>query len=485
MGLKTLISSTAVWVHKKLKPDDFYAVEQPDYGWDKLIKSFSDPAYKIAPTAYQTILSTDVIMSPLTKFAERMSGMSLTVVGSGKRRDKLQEIVDAAIGVGDALYWLSFAKVEGVRFLQHRAVLDADREMYIPDFRGCGARKWKAGGTIYWKGWQSDVDSPKESIGKLEEQNTGTDALDKASATGKWYNRKDFTVFRPGIGTNPEGDIDIILEYFLLAESARLLDKAMRVYADRYQLPREMLKEMIDKLRPDEMSARMRSGAAKIKQSDARQRMTMSAETAITLMEPSGTTWQFLTEYRTILEKRAYRLIFGEDLSMGGGSDGDRGGKEQGAKESFSGIVSFGKKIADALTTDWFEWLQELNDSFLPKLKKDEPKPYLDLRPSAEKQRLTVAELVQVADRFIPVNTNDVYATLGLDRPEGVPDVMTWAQLQKSQEPTDGKPGSKDQPSSTGDSSQRKDRPVPDSGMPAAAPQKDSNDLRNVKKDSA
>lgn len=480
MGLKVLIGSVAEWAHKKLKPDDFAQVEQAEFGWKNLIKSFADPAYKVSADAYRTILSTDVIQFPLSKFCERMSGMSLTVVGTGKRRDKLQEIVDAAIGVGDALAWLSGAKVEGVRFLQHRAVLDEKREMYIPDFRGCGARKWKAGGTMYWRGWAADQENPKESLGKLEEQAANSDPEDKESAKPKWYNRKDFTVFRPGAGTNPEGDTDIILEFFLLAESARLLDKAMRVYADRYQLPREMLKEMIDKLRPDELSSRMRTGAAKIKQSDARQRMTMGAETVIELLEPKGTTWQFLTEYRTILEKRAYRLIFGEDLSLGGGSDGDRGGKEQGAKESYSGIVSFGRKIADALTTDWFEWLQELNDEFLPKLKGDEPKPYLDLRPSAEKQRLTVAELVQVAAHHIPVNAADVYATLGLDRPEGVEDVFTWESLKPTAE---GEPGSDDQPSSTGESMQRKDRPVPDSGMPAAAPQKDSNDLRNVKKD--
>ena len=490
MGLRTIWSQTTEWVRKRLSTDEFAQVEQPEMGnWRGLIKSYEDAAYKLNPDAYRTMLAQDAIAYPMQKFAERLSGMTLTVVGTGKRRDKLQEIINAASGVGDMLAWFAYAKIEGVRFMSHRATFDEKSEMFIPDFRGCGARKWKAGGTMYWEGWEADQERPEKAIGKLEEQSLG-DARDKDSAAPKWFDRKDWTVFRPGAGTSPEGDLDLIKQFYLLAESAQLLDKAMRVYADRYQLPREMLKEMIDKLRPDEYVSRMSAGAAKIKQSNSRQRMTMGAETVIELLEPKGTTWGFLTEYRAILEKRSYRLIFGEDLSLGGGEGGDRGGKELGNKEATSSIVAFGNRIADCLTEDWLPWVEQVNDAILPKLKSSEPRPYLELRPVADKQKMSIAELAQIATIRIPMTKEDVYATIGKDCPPGAPDVFTWENLTPANGEDggtnpDGSPKQPEgMPSNSGDSTQRKDREQKDSNMPAQRPQKDSNDLRNLKRDS-
>jgi hypothetical protein len=480
-ALKNVWESTKKWTVSKFKPEEFQYQELPDLGvWADIIKSWGDDAYKIDSKAYKTMLKNDVVLQPLMEFSERMSGMQLTVVGSGNLRDELQKIVDAASGVGDALAWLCGAKVEGVRFLQHRAVFDEDTEYYIPDFRGCGARKWKAGGVIYWEGWRQDQLNPERSIGKVSELTGNADDPQIAKdQVGRWYDRTQWTVFRPGAGTNPEGDIDHVLQLFLLAESAQLLDKAMRIYADRYSLPRELIKEMLDSLRPDEMSTRLRSAADKAARSSGRRRSAMSQETAIELLEPKGATWEFLTQYREVLERRSIKLIWGNDLATTSTEGGDRGGKDIGDKQKFAQLAAYGNKICDALSNDWLPWLIKLNDGSsgkkLPRLKSNEPRPYLALRPAAEKQRLTVPELKQVADMKIPLNAVDVYATLGVDRPEGAPDVFDWKEVNPA--PTGF------QASPNGEGEQRPDRKQGDGGdvkPEDTKPQKNEDDLRNV-----
>jgi len=481
-AIRNIWESTKGWVSRKFEPDEFQYQDLPDLGvWKDLIKSWEDDAYKIDSKAYKTLWKNDVILQPIMEFSERMSGMQLTVVGSGKLRDELQSIVDAASGVGDALSWFCGAKIEGVRFMQHRAVFDEDLEYFIPDFRGCGARKWKSGGVIYWEGWRQDQINPDRSIGKVSELVGNADDPQIAKdQVGKWFKRDEWTVFRPGAGTNPEGDIEHVLQLFLLAESAQLLDKAMRIYADRYSLPRELIKEMLDRLRPDEMTTRLRSAADKAARSSGRRRTSMSQETAIELLEPKGATWQFLTEYRSTLERRAIKIIWGNDLATSSLEGGDRGGKDIGDKQKFAQLAAYGQKICDALSNDWLPWLISLNDGSsggkkLPKLKKGEPRPYLALRPAAEKQRLTVPELKQVAEMKIPLNAVDVYATLGVDRPEGAPDVFDWADMNPAPAGFQASPN--------GEGEQRPDRKPGDPGDMDKGKDTGRNpqdDLRNV-----
>lgn len=474
--ITNLIYNVRDWTARKLKPDEFAFMPQPEWGWGRgLLKSWDDPAYAIDVKAYQTLLRQDAVQQPMHKFADRLSGMRLTVVGKGKRRDELQKIVSSASGVGDMLYWMAFAKIEGARFVRNRFRFDPRTEYYVPDFRGCGARKWKAGGNIYWKGWHGDMDNPKKSIGKVEEVSNG-DPGEQMDAKGVWYDRSEWTVFRPGAGANPEGETDVTLMLWRLARMGQHLDKAMEIYADRYSLPREIVEPMLKMLRPDEMSARLTSAANKIKKSDARQRMVKSPETLLKLMEPQGATWEFLTEYRKLIERRAHKLIFGEDLSSGGQESGDRGGRDQSEKQLWASLSSFGAKLADALSDDWLQRLQEVNEDQLPRLKKGEPEPYLELRPVVGKERLTIAELNTIGMLKIPMYADDVYQTIGKDKPEEAPDVFEWDVA----DPVDAVP------SNTGDAFQRGDRKQDDSGdigPDDTRKQNPSEDQRNVEKE--
>src|SRR5690606_24593716 len=135
------------------------------------------------------------VMQPMDKLAKRIGGMKVEVVGTGERRDRLQYYVDQATGFGDALEWLAWAEVEGLRFLWNRADWDKNEEIFIPDFRGCGRMKWKAGGNFYWTGWGDN------RVAKLQET-YGVNTTDVEDAKPQWYDRKQAVVFRPGAGDN-------------------------------------------------------------------------------------------------------------------------------------------------------------------------------------------------------------------------------------------------------------------------------------------
>ena len=478
---KVIFPSKAILHKKKFAKDEFSETPLPDFGslFGGLLKSWDDPTYSLNAEAYKSLRRNDVVVQPMQKLAERIGSMSLTVVGRGKQRDELQRIVDQTIALGDALAWLAWAHVDGERFLWNRAAFDRETDIWIPDFRGCGRMKWKAGGTWYFSGWEDN------QVGKLEEYQPTNDDKDKASSEAKWMPRERCVVYRPGAGNNPEGEPDTTLQLYLITEMAQLLDKYMRVYAERYALPREMLKAQIEAMRPDEVTSKLRSAAAKMKLANARQRMSMSAMDAIELLEPRGNTWEFLTSFRSLLESRVHRLITGEDLSSGSdGSTGDRGGHESSEKQLNSIAVARGKKIADALTTDWLPFVMRTNRHLLPKRKKDEPKPYLALRPPVEKQRPTIPELVQILDREIPVNTDFIYEVIGTDRPEGQPDVFV---PKPKVNPMQMQQGGGDIPSNKGGDIQRGDREQKDSGIGKddMRKQKKEEDLRNVKKESS
>lgn len=484
-----VLSSIAGIFKKNTEPDDY--PDLPISTWSVLenyLKSYRDPSYDLSSKAYYTMRHNDVILQPMTKLAQKIGSMEVEVVGVGKRRDKLQEYCDQAIGWSDILEWMAWAVVEGVRFSWSNAYLDDDLGYWIPDFRGCGRVKWKAAGDGYspwhWTGWEDN------RILKLEEYASTGVGPEVESAKAKEYDRNQVVVFRPGAGNNPEGETEHILQMYLLAEAAQLLDKSMRAYAERYGLPREVYKAMVDLLRPDEMTTTMQQHAAKMKLSRGRRRMATTSQDALEIIEPNNNTWQFLTEYRKILEARAHKLITGEMQSSGGSQEsGDRGGHDLADKQLNAKAIYVGKKIMDAFTADWLPWIEKLNDHDLPRLKSTEPKPYLALRPPKEKQRPTVAEFIQVYDRGLKFWTDDAYEIMGVRRPPDVPDIIDINETL----PNSGVPGSGSnvnrpdgQPSNEGGAEQRGDRKQDDSGSigPDVTRKQDpKEDQRNIDKE--
>lgn len=476
MALRTYLTPITDLFKAKTKPDSFPDKPLAEFSFGELVKSWPDPSYKVSREAYETLNRADAVMQPMQKFARRIGSMKLEVVGSGKLRDELQRIVDQTVGISDGLEWLAYAEIEGLRFLWNRADFDEEQDIYVADFRGCGRQKWKAGGTFLWTGWEDN------RVLKMREYPTTTAPSEVEAAKEKELDRKQVVVFRPGAGDNPEGDPNKTFQYFLIAEMARLLDKSMAVYQERYSLPREMLKKMLDSLRPDEQQVALSRAVSKMAQSNARGRMAVNAEDAIDLLEPSGATWQFLIQYRRLLEARAHKLITGENLTSDSSGSGDSGSSDLSEKQLNSAAVAFGKKIADALTMDWLPWLMQINAHALPKLKKSEPKPYLVLRAPIEKQRITVQEFLAALEKDIEVTTDEMYEILTLTRPEGVPDTYKMSRDSKAQQGPEGM-----MPSPEGGAEQRPDRQKdpgnPDENPEMNKPQDSNRDDRNMGKE--
>lgn len=483
MGMFDFFSRGAT--KRKVKEDKVADIPQPTF-YDFLrggFKTYADPVTKVARTGYTMMRQSDVISQPMSKLARGVGSMVPAVVGAGKRRDMLQKIVDHTYGFGDMMEWLAWAHVEGVRFawLKAKWVEDFDngKGAWIPDFRGCGRMKVTAGGHYTWEGWHSDV------VGKISELGAiaPTDSKERESAQAATFERERVLVFRPGAGDNPEGDLDVTLQLYLLADAAQELDKFMRLYQERYSVPREVFKKILDRLRPDEYSTVMGNTAAKIRQADhARLRMAMSDSETIEMIEPKGMTWQFLTECRTLLEARGHKLLTGEDISSGGaGKAGERGGHTGGENQFNSTKLSLARKVAEALNNDWLPFVEAANEHLLPRLRTGEDRPTIELRPPIEKRNVTPSEILQGMDRGIEFEEDFVYEVFATRAPrEGVKTITKNFAAEK------GVDANGDVPSSTGQTTQRKDREQNGSNVPKEMTRKrDPNeDSRNIQKDS-
>lgn len=425
---------------------------------------FSDPVLRLNRKAYELIRRTDVIAQPMNKKARRIGMMTPVVVGRGKRCEQLQEIIDQTRGMPDALEYLAWAEPEGWRGIWINGYAVESRGFVAPDLLGGGIDRYQVGGVAVWDGWTED------NIARVE-QSAQPDS-DKASAA--LVDRSRVILFRPGAGMSPEGDTDKAWQLYLIAEAASLLDKAQRVYAERHSIPREILKQMTDALRPDEFQSVLQSAADKLAAVNAYNISAMSSEQILEYLEPSGMTWQFLVEYRRQLESRASKILLDEDTTGNSAATGPAVSSKNSQMQLEVAALSLAKKLCEPLTHDLLGWIEKTNSGYLARLKSDEPIPYIQLRPGVEKVRVTVAEAAQMLDRGWRMPSAYIAELMGHEVPPGTPEVFE----KKAEEPK--MPGDGVQATDENGAPKRQDK-SPD--VPGQEPkQQPNNDLRNATK---
>lgn len=451
-----------------------------------LFPRFQDPVYALNPKAYQTIRRTDAVAQPVQKVAKIVASMNVVAVGKGARRDAVQRSIDSAKGLPDFLEGLCWGVPEGVIFGWMKAYLVKVAEPYFaPDFRSALRRKYNAGGSYLWNGHdysatgEGDVVKANENKMALTWGGAPDDALWRAARKLK---RDRILVFRPGAGNEPEGDLDMAWQLYLIAEAASLLDKSQRVYAERHSLPREVYHKLVDDLRPDEMETVMSEVNEKWKAANARQRMVMPLGDMLKMLEPSGTTWQFLTEYRRQLEERAHKIVCDEFITTMG-SDSPSNSSKVG-KEALSGTAMvWARKISESLNNDLLPFLERIN-SHWPAYASGEPEIYLELRPSSASAKVSVGELVQLMKEKYPLPADRIGEVIGMEvAPELKGKFFTGAAPQPSPFGQSPMPDPLSMPETDEEGKeQRKDRPPEDGPFDPSqtAPRNPLADKRNL-----
>lgn len=381
---------------------------------------FPDALKALNFDAYNLLRRTDVVAQPVNKLAKKVGMFRLVAVGKGARRDAVQRVCDNIRGLTEMLEFLTWAVPEGVRFAWVKG--HWCEQFYAPDLRGGGRIKRNAGGVYIWNGYDYSA-SGNGDIVKIDEglYSFGGGKNESAARKAKTIDRDQVIVFRPGAGSNPEGDLDVGYQLYLVAEAASLLDKAQRVYAERHALPKEIIRKMIDRLRPDEAESVLASAAEKFSKANARQVAAMSASDLIEYLEPKGTTFDFLLQYRQQLEERAARIVTDEFISSMG-SDKPTGSSKAGVDLFELSALSLARKMSEPVGETLLKLIERWNPHFLPAYQDGEPPIYLELRPISPRMKTTVAEIVQMIDRELPLPTDWLYETLGCERDPSLPE---------------------------------------------------------------
>lgn len=381
---------------------------------------FEDLVYSLDPKAYERIRRSDVTAQPMNKLARKVGMMRLVAVGRGKRCKAIQTICDNVRGLSEMLEFLAWAKVEGVRFGWTKGYWCG--QFYAPDLRGGGRMKRNAGGLYLWNGYDYSA-SGEGDVVKIQEfvyWGGGEDQWRKA----KTLDRNHVVVFRPGSGLNPEGDLDVGYQLFLIAQAASELDKAQRLYAERHSLPREVYMKMLSALRPDEQNTVLANTANTMGIANARQALAMPIGDMFELLEPKGTTFQFLLEYRRQLEERASRILTDEFISSMGSNSPSQSSKA-GVDLFELSALSMARQMSEPLGETLLRLMEQWNPHYLPAYEDGEPPIYLELRPISPRMKTTVAEMVQLMDRELPLPTDWLYESLGCERDPSLPDFFT------------------------------------------------------------
>lgn len=436
--------------------------------------SFPDPIVTLDARAYENIRRTDVVAQPVNKLARKVGMFHLVAVGKGKRRDAIQNICNHVRGLGDILEFMTWAIVEGVRFSWVKGYWTGT--FYAPDLRGCGRLKKNAGGAYSWNGFDYS-ESGEGDVVKVEESYMSYGESEQAKRQAKTLDRSRVIVFRPGAGHNPEGDLDIGYQLFLVAEAARELDHAQRTYTDRHALPKQVIRKMMDRLRPDEVDNVLATAADRMRVANARQVMAMSSGDLLEYLEPKGTTFDFLLQYRRQLEERASKIVTDEFITTMGSQSPSQSSK---SGEDLFNVAAFtvARKLSESVSDTLLPLMERWNPHYLPAYEAGEPPIYLELRPISARTKLSVGEMVQVMDREYPLPTDWICENLGCERDPSLPDFFVGKK--PSGFDSFGKNPSQVPPTTEQGGQGRADRHGEESG--AQPPRNPAEDARNLPK---
>ena len=312
---------------------------------------------------------------PMRKLGIRMAALDLVVLGDleSERRKDVQYIIDKVKGITDMLQDIVWGLVEGVIFCQiKKATSPSGGPVFVvPNFFGGVSRKDKAGGPITWDG---------ENLYRTKRTNPQVATPDQHAAN---LPRDQFLVFRPGAGSNPEGDPWFGLVMLEIAEALA----ENRQNSDAYRKRHGKIYHVIEKKLDKGIAANRQSILKSILQRGFKQDAdgnTLSARTPslpgegpnqffgmpvgdmFKLLEPSGATWQFLLDDRRESKAEAHQFVLGQLLTSETRDSGAAGSSfvQLSAEDMF--LSAPAQSLAQAFNNDVLPWILRNNPDISP-----------------------------------------------------------------------------------------------------------------------
>jgi len=325
-------------------------------GWEDDVKAIDEDGYRVIHSCFPVVES-------VSKLAVRTSKLNWTVVGEGARADAIREIILQAKGWADMIEWLTWAEVDGVRFMQIKSApaLAGGEPWIVPDFWMGGRKKAKAGGEIQWDGGKRLV----------LKQHTTSVQNQEAKTLPTWQ----FIIHRPGAGSNPEGDLNKGVAMYRIAylwnEALKNTDAHMQLFG----IPIRVFKGKMDSVRPTDLASTLTANANKLKQLRTNKDVSLTDEQMLELIEPKGQGFKDLIEYAMYLEGLIDQMFLGNTLTSKTNEATRTGNTETHKSEEDEMAFINGVRIAETLNRHLIPWIIRKND--LPELADGESEVYL------------------------------------------------------------------------------------------------------------
>lgn len=379
---------------------------------------FPDPVFdKLSQDAHLTIRRVDVTARPLMKIATQVSSHRIEAQGDDPATvEKIQFVIDQISGLREALEWCAWIVSEGKRYVWMKA--RNVNGWAIPDLRNGGRRKVQAGGIV------TDYNDRIVSIRTSEQD-------------AKEYPRERWIVCKFGAEDSPEGCTDLAWMLYAIALAAQGNDKNSQLYSERHGVPLRVYNQIAAKIRADRLQAKARAGAAKINAVNAKTDVVAKTDKEmIELVEPSGTTANFLTAYHERLEARAHSLVLQNVLTSMTGAAGPTQSSTVHKSEQDIAVEA----LCESIISQWSDQLVPfIIRHNMEKIGPIKGRVWLTLVPPPVAKKSGKEEARSLFDSGAPVDAEWFYASHGAPKPANVPEVIKQADYAAN--PLAGFPG--------------------------------------------
>lgn len=321
---------------------------------------YEDTVHELDAAAYTIIRQCPAIFGPMDKIANIISRKVWKVVGEGPRLEPLQEILDNMYGLKTATRAMIWGFVEGVIFCKinvGKSIDGLEGAYVLPDLRDNVRRKANAGGRLRW--YRDDVDG-KVYVVRVKTTDSAVPTPLQQEAN---LDPKDIVIFCPGANGNPEGESDLGINLYKVARLYNKVLKNLDRYTDRWGLPLELV---MGDARPANLGSILQVHAQKIADRKPGDTVGLSLKEKIELIEPGGSTSNFLLELKADLEADAARLILKSTLTSDTKNAGPAGSSTVHESAEEVAAQSWADQLADAFTEQLLKWVVDKNVDELP-----------------------------------------------------------------------------------------------------------------------
>lgn len=337
------------------------------------LADWPDDVYDQNPTGHALIRRCPPILTAIEKRARGIAKVDWTVRGGNPARaEAFKEWFDGCIGWPSYFAWMEWAWAEGYRVHQIKEYDgDEDKKWTVADWRMGGRRKWKAGptdgkGTVHWDGTR---------LSKVKQVTPiGVGLGFTAEYEPEQLPRNEFAIYRPGSGSNPEGDMDLMLILLDIATDWKTGRLNASKYVEIYGVPIRGYEKNMENTRPGAVSGVMDAVAAKISAVKAGGTIAMPTGDALKLFQPQGSALTDLWAHMRELAGLVWLLLLDNKLTQDTADAGGTGSSTVGLSEKDIAILVAAMGQAEVINTDIVPWAAERND--FPKLNEGEEECY-------------------------------------------------------------------------------------------------------------